>query len=58
MDTIKFEFSRERVELMKEAVDTQVRLIDAYINKQDDQIIRLQKFQHIQYDLERILLAD
>lgn len=57
-ETLKFEVSRERLELVKEAVDTQVRLLDAYINKRADQIIRLHKFQIIQSELEGILLAD
>ena len=57
MDTIKFTLSMERVQLLKEALDTQVRLIDAYINKDRDQEIRLAKFQHLQHEFETLLLA-
>lgn len=57
MDTVRLEFSVERVELIKEALDTQVRLLDSYINKGDDQQLRLARFRHLQHEIDDILLA-
>lgn len=57
MDTVKLTLSIERLELIKEALDTQVRLIDSYINKGPDQEFRLAKFRAVQRDIEEILLA-
>ena len=57
MDTVKLEFSVERVELIKEALDTQVRLLDAYINKGPEQELRLARFRHLQHEMGDILLA-
>lgn len=58
MDAIKMQLSRDRVELIKEALDTQVRLLDSYINKNDRLERRLMKFQHVRQEIEEILLAD
>lgn len=52
------QLSRDRVELIKEALDTQVRLLDSYINKNDRLERRLMKFQHVRQEIEEILLAD
>lgn len=57
MDTVKLEFSVERVELIKEALDTQVRLLDSYINKGEDQQLRLDRFRYLQHEIDDILLA-
>lgn len=57
MDTVKLTLSIERMELIKEALDTQVRLIDSYINKGPDQEFRLAKFRAVQREIEEILLA-
>lgn len=57
MDTVKLTLSIERLELIKEALDTQVRLIDSYINKGSDQEFRLAKFRAVQREIEDILLA-
>lgn len=57
MDTVKLTLSIERLELIKEALDTQVRLIDSYINKGPDQELRLARFRAVQREIEDILLA-
>lgn len=57
MNTVKLEFSVERVELIKEALDTQVRLLDSYINKGPDQEHRLARFRAVQREIDDILLA-
>lgn len=57
MNTVKLEFSVERVELIKEALDTQVRLLDSYINKGPDQELRLARFRAVQREIDDILLA-
>ncbi len=55
---MKIEISREQLKLVSEALATQIRLIDAYINKEDDQIIRMMKFHRVKYVIDALLLDE
>lgn len=55
---MKIDISRRRLELIDEALATQIRLIDAYINKGPDQLERLAWFQLVKYEIETFLLND
>ena len=48
--------SQDRVELIKEALDTQVRLLKSYINRDDKLDYRIARFEIVQRDIEEALL--
>ena len=52
------DLSTERVRLIDEALKTQIRLMDSYINKGPDQLNRLAAFRQVQYEIETILLTE
>ena len=55
---MQMNLSTDRVLLINEALKTQIRLMESYINKGADQMIRLEKFRRIQYEIETALLAE
>lgn len=55
---MRLDLSTERVRLIDEALKTQIRLLESYINKDADQMIRLEKFRQVQYEIETALLSE
>lgn len=54
--TITFTTTEHRLRLIDEALSTQIRLIDAYINKDRDQEVRLAWFRQVKSEVEQRLL--
>ncbi len=54
--TITFTTTEHRLRLIDEALATQIRLIDAYINKDRDQEVRLAWFRQVKSEVEQRLL--
>lgn len=55
--TITFQTTEQRLRLIDEALATQIRLIDSYINKTHDQEVRLAWFRQVKSEVENTLLA-
>lgn len=55
-DAMTLILSHDRVELIKEALDTQVRLLKSYINRDDKLEYRIAHFETVQHDIEEALL--
>lgn len=53
---ITFTTTEHRLRLIDEALATQIRLIDAYINKDRDQEVRLAWFRQVKSEVEQRLL--
>lgn len=53
---ITFTTTEHRLRLIDEALATQIRLIDAYINKGRDQEVRLAWFRQVKSEVEQRLL--
>lgn len=45
------EVTRHNLEMLRDAVSTQIRLIDAYVNKSPEQVSRLEEYRNIWFDL-------
>lgn len=53
---ITFTTTEHRLRLIDEALATQIRLIDSYINKDRDQEVRLAWFRQVKSEVEQRLL--
>ena len=52
---MKVEMPRHNLEMIRDAVSTQIRLIDAYVNKSPEQVSRLEEYRNIWFDLYDIV---
>ena len=53
---ITFQTTEQRLRLIDEALATQIRLLDSYINKGRDQELRLAWFRQVKHEVETLLL--
>jgi len=53
---IYMEISENNLKLISEALDTQIRLLDSYINKNQEQEARILRFRLIKDDIDTLLL--
>lgn len=53
---MKIDIPISRLELIDEALATQIRLLDSYVNKAPEQQSRLARFRSVKYDIETLLL--
>ena len=55
MRTLTIQIHRDELELARHALASQIRLMDSYINKTEEQQLRLMEFQDLYFKVNRIL---
>ena len=52
---MKMEISYNYLQLIKTALDTQIRLLSAYINKTYDQLVEIEAYKKVAFDIGKLI---
>ena len=52
---MKMEISYKYLRLIKTALDTQIRLLSAYINKTYDQLVEIEAYKKVAFDIGKLI---
>ena len=52
---MKMEISYKYLQLIKTALDTQIRLLSAYINKTYDQLVEIEAYKKVAFDIGKLI---
>lgn len=53
---IKLEIPGQKLELIAQALRTQIRLLESYMNRSDEMQLEINKFRSLLIDIEQVLL--
>lgn len=55
MRTLTIQIHRDELELARHALASQIRLMDSYVNKTEEQQLRLMEFQDLYFKVDKII---